>query len=236
MYFFSVEPTKVVADKIRSEFRDLNGLEEVLNNYLVLEDFEVYEKLVFSDNRVDSNTDELAIKNFSVLENLASENLSRFPLRLPFTPLITIHDFFGMYWFLGNLYSIYIGHDLVQEELNQSIHGNLATRLIFLLENFDKNIPTPEPNAQFFKNLSKLKWEKNGKKLFKKLDDLAYVRLYNKWPESNVSFNVSERALIRFLSGCSAVLNGHKQIKTNDILHGHETYLKLIKTDISKLM
>jgi uncharacterized protein YceK len=63
--------------------------------------------------------------------------------------------------------------------------------------------------------------------------------MHNKWKgteRASSSFCVTEEAFILLLSGCSAVICGRDKINTFDVIKANKTYLKLINTDISRLM
>jgi hypothetical protein len=242
MSFFSAEPTVDVAGKVLDEFSDVEGLKEVIKSILALEDSEVYEKLVHvrfdglmgSDVEIDRSEDE-----FSSLEKFAIENLSKFPLSIPLAPLIGIKEFLVSYSFIAGIYHVNLGRKLNLEDRNKIFHSSMATRIVSLLEDFDSDIETPNPSAEFFKRLGKIKWQnKQAKRLFSSLVDLRLTLVYEKWGGggSISTFLVTEDAFILLLSGCSAVIYGRDKINTFDVIKANKTYLKLINTDITRLM
>jgi hypothetical protein len=238
MSFFSAEPAVDVAGKVLDEFGDVDGLKEVIEGILALEDSEVYEKLVHGmgdDSRLDSGDfDEL-----SGLIRLASENMSKFPLSIPFAPLITAKFVMVTYTFVYDLYSIRLGRDFTLDELKKIFYGSMATRILLMLEDFDSDLETPKPSAEFFKRLGKVKWQnKQAKRLFGSLVDLRLTLVYEKWGGggSISTFLVTEDAFILLLAGCSAVMCGRDKINSFDVITANKTYLKLINTDISRLM
>ncbi|MBC7088615.1 MAG: hypothetical protein H5T96_09170 [Tissierellales bacterium] len=243
MSFFSAEPTVDVAGKVLDEFNNVEGLKEVVDGILSLQENEIYEKLVHMDNPIDSSVDKrYGAKNneYSDLELLAAKHLSKFPLSIPLAPLIGIKHFWVIYTFIGDLYSIRTAHKIYQEDLYGVENGTMATRIVLLLENFDSNQKTPKPTEEFFKRLGKVKWQdKKAKKLFNGLRELFFMLVFNKWKGADgkaITFRATEKAFILLLSGCSAVLEGRDKINTFDVIRANKTYLKLIDTDISKLM
>ncbi|MEN4017317.1 MAG: hypothetical protein PQ975_01790 [Methanobacterium sp.] len=243
MGLFSAEPTDEVAEKVLKEFDDVEGLKEVVDEILVLQENEIYEKLVHMDNPIDFSVDKsYSAKNndYSDLAIFAAKYLSKFPLRLPLTPLINIKDFWVIYTFIGDLYSIRTGRKIYQEDLYKVEQGNMATRIVLLLENFDSNQKTPQPTAEFFKKLGKVKWQdKKAKKLFNGVREIFFMLVFNKWKGADgkaITFRATEKAFILLLSGCSAVIKGRDKINTFDVIRANKTYLKLINTDISRLM
>jgi len=242
MGLFSAEPTDEVAKKVLDEFNDVKELKDVVDGTLALQENEIYEKLVGMGNPIDSSVDKrYGIKNneYTDLEIFAAKHLSKFPLRLPLTPLINIKDFWVIYTFIGDLYSIRTGRKIYQEDLYKVEQGDMATRITLMLENFDSNLETPEPTVEFFKRLGKVKWQdKKAKKLRNYISNLFFILAFNKWGGKNVGWNfpATEKAFILLLSGCSAVLEGRNKINTYDVIRANKTYLKLINTDISKMM
>jgi len=116
----------------------------------------------------------------------------------------------------------------------------MATRIVSLLEDFDSDIKTPKPSAEFFKRLGKVKWQnKQVKRLYNHIHGVNFMLMHNKWKgteRASSSFCVTEEAFILLLSGCSAVICGRDKINTFDVIKANKTYLKLINTDISRLM
>lgn len=238
MGFLDLESTEEIAGRVLTEFSDVGGLDEVINGILALQENTVYDMLVEGtpdDPRVDSgdyDEPDLFIK-------LASENMSKFPLNLPFSPLIIAKHVLLVHTFVYDLYSIRIDRELTSNDFNKIFYGDISTRTLLMLEEFDSEKETPQPTREFFKELGKVKWQdKKTKKLHKKLfnirDDVVFKK-FGSGTENSI-FIVSEKAFILLLSGCSAVLDGRDKINISDLVRGNLVYLKLIDTDISKLM
>jgi len=239
MGLFSAEPTEKVAEKVLKEFSDIKGLKEAVEGILALENSKVYEMLANISKPVDSSVNLKQNLNITDLDELAGKNLSKFPLRIPLTPLIGITDYFTVGFFVGSLYSIQIDHKLYEDDLSTAAHSRMIPRILLMLEDFDSNLETPRPTAEFFKKLGKVKWEdKKSKELLNDIGSFLFTLAFNKWGGKKVhwDFPTTEKAFIRLLSGCSAVLEGRAKINTFDVIRANKTYLKLINTDISKLM
>jgi len=241
--FLRARPTEEVAEIVLDEFNDVKGVKEVVDGILALQENEIYEKLVslsfddLMDPDVEIDRDE---DKFSLLEKLALENLSKFPLSIPLAPLIGIKYFLVIYSFIAGIYHVTLGRKLNLEDRKNIFHSHMATRILLMLENFDSNQKTPEPTKEFFKRLGKVKWQdKKAKKLFNHIHELMFMLQHNKWkaPEGPSStFRITEEAFVLLLSGCSAVIEGRDKINTFDVVRAKKMYLKLINTDISKLM
>ncbi|MBI5680403.1 MAG: hypothetical protein HZC47_05890 [Methanobacterium sp.] len=239
MGLLHAEPTEKVAEKVLKDFSDIEGLKEVVEGILSLVDSEVYEKLVHgvpNDPLMDSGD----YDEPSELIKIASKNMSKFPLNIPFTPLIVAKQVLLPYTFVSDIYCIRLGRQFSKEELYNVCYGEMAARILLLLENFDSKQETPQPTKEFFKKLGKVKWQdKKAKKLFNGLHEIGYMSVFNNWKGAGGRtpiFTNTEKAFILLLSGCSAVIDGRDKISTYDIIKAHRTYFKLINTDISKLM
>ncbi|KAF5067453.1 hypothetical protein [Methanobacterium aggregans] len=237
--FLRAEPTNEVAKSLLCDFSDVDGLKEVVDSVLNLEDSEVYEKLVKIDMPVDSGVNLKENLNVTSLDEVAEDNLSNFPLRLPLTPLISIKDYFTVGFFVGAIYSVEIGHKLYEEDLSRVAHSKMIPRILSMLEDFNSNLETPLPTAEFFKRLGKVKWQdKKVKKFIEDLSNLHFILAFNKWGGKNVDWNfpITEKTFIKLLAGCSAVLDGRDRICVDDVVRANKTYLKLIDTDISEMV
>jgi len=244
MGLFSAEPTDEVAKKVLDEFNDVDGLKEVVGGVLALQDSRIYEELVKgvpNDPLMNSGD----YDEPSELIKLASKNMSKFPLSIPFAPLIVAKYVLVTYTFVSDIYCIRLGRQFSKEEFYNVCYGPMATRILLMLENFDSKDETPRPTAEFFKRLGKVKWQdKKSKKLFNQILEILFMLIFNKkWAvrgrkdgSSVSSFSATENAFILLLSGCSAVIDGRDKINTFDLIRANKTYLKLINMDISKLM
>lgn len=237
--FLKTEPTNEVAKSLLDDFSDVNGLKEVVVAVLALKDSEVYDGLVYGtedDLRVNSGN----FDDPSDLVRLASVNMSKFPLSIPLAPLITAKFVLVVYTFVYDLYSFRVGREFTLEELNNIFHGDMATRILLLLEDFDSNLETPKLTDEFFKRLGKVKWQdKKAKKLFNGIYKIKFMLILNNWKGVGTrgsTFRVTENAFLLLLSGCSAVLNGRDRIGVDDVVRANRTYLKLIDTDISEMV
>lgn len=237
--FLRAEPTSEVAKSLLCDFSDVDGLKDVVEGVLNLEDSEVYEKLVLGvvDDR-NLSADEVGEP--SRIMELASKNMSHFPLNIPLAPLLTVKDVMAVYTFVSDPYIIRTDKDLSKEDLSKIFYGDMATRILLLLEDFDSNLETPQPTDEFFKRLGKVKWQdKKAKKLFNGMDKIKFMLVFNKWKGAGGRaqfFGATEKTFIKLLAGCSAVLDGRDRIGVEDVVRANRTYLKLIDTDISEMV
>jgi hypothetical protein len=239
MSFWSVVPTDKMVNSLRDDFGDVEGLNGLLDDILGLVDSSFYGDLVSfygvpKDSRVDSGDFDVP----SELVRLASRNMSKFPFALPFTPLITGKLVLLVPSFVYDLCGARLGRNFSDEELKKIFYGDLPTRILLLMENFDSTMETPEPTSDFFKKLGKVKWaDSMSKDLFNRVTDLEFKVMYRKLESKySISLSVNEKAFILLLSGCSAVSDGRDKITMDDVVRAYKMYFKLLNTDITRLM
>jgi hypothetical protein len=114
--------------------------------------------------------------------------------------------------------------------------SGLDERLIYALYRFDQITNWPQPTAEFFQKLQKVKWEnKNTKKFALNLKKLKMSLIYTRF--SLIKYhhlNSIENMFIKLMAGCSAVNDNRNFITKEDIVIGYKTYIKLLNTDITK--
>ncbi|MBI5460198.1 hypothetical protein [Methanobacterium sp.] len=117
--------------------------------------------------------------------------------------------------------------------------SGLDERVIFALEDFDiiKLEDLPEPTPEYIKSLGKTYWSE--KELYKKLNKLMFEVMdfslnYPDLKDWSSKYRSTEDLFIQFLAACNAVNNGRLGIGVEDTIVAYKTFLKLIKTDVTK--
>jgi len=226
-----------LAEKTLSEFNGVEGLSEVIDGVLSLKDSEVYERVYKNSKKdpkemtsyIDTVDDLLELKQVKI----ASEVLKKPPLYIAsLTGVIVATHFEALFVFIGGIHYAY-----AQKKLNRNStvkEHAILERLMSLLDNFDKPEEFQKPDKEFYQELKKIKWDKTGKKLFKKLSDLKFEVQFETGYGSS-TFRTGENFALTFLAACNAVHQGRNKILPEDIIVAYKTYLKLLNTDISKL-
>ncbi|MEN4017399.1 MAG: hypothetical protein PQ975_02195 [Methanobacterium sp.] len=228
------------AEKILRSFPDVGGLKEVLDDVQSLMDSEVYGRM-YKASEMDpeemssylESADEL-LKLRQV--KLASEILKDPPLYVASLTGVIIFSHFKATFggLIPEIDSAYVQRKLNHKDTLRE-HAILE-RLMSLLDDFDKPKDYPAPDEEFYQKLKKIKWDKQGKKLFKKIDrirgDIGVVR----WVSDSSTFETGENYSLTFLAACNAVNHTRDKILAEDVVVAYKTYLKLLNTDISKLM
>jgi hypothetical protein len=227
------------AEKILKDFPDVEGLKEVLDDVQSLMDSEVYGRMYKASEKdpeekssyIDTVDDLLKLRQVK----LASEILKEPPLYIAFLTGVIIFSHFKAIF--GGLIRV-IDFVYAQRKLNHKDtlrEHAILERLMSLLDDFDKPKDYQAPDEEFYQKLKKIKWDKQGKKLFKKIDrirgDVAVVR----WVSDSSTFGNGENYSLTFLAACNAVNQNRSKILPEDVVVAYRTYLNLLDTDITKL-
>lgn len=229
--------------KLKKEFKEVNDLEELVNDLMETSSSELYwkyyqaVKLEGEINTKNWDLTEDEKKNIPLI-NMAYENLSNPPLNIyPITDLIEFLSFYVMYRIFEDIYYIYKGSKMNHEDSVKILYGKLDERVIFGMDQFDTIQKLPGPTPEYFQQLKKVDWyNKKSKKLYKGLNELISDNFIEKRRTPHAKFAATENAFIRFLAACNAVNNNRIKIEQTDIIIAYKTYFKLLKTDITKLM
>ncbi|WP_414470435.1 hypothetical protein [Methanobacterium sp. ACI-7] len=226
------------AEKILRDFPDVKGLKEVLDDVLALMDSEIYEKVYRAGQKdpkemtsyIDTADDLLKLRQVK----LASEVLKDPPLYVAsLTGVIIITHFQALFAFIGGIHYAYAQRRLSRTSTVKE-HAILE-RLMALLDDFDKPISFQPPDEEFYKKLKDIKWDKQAKKLFGKIDRLRGQIATVRWGSTSSTFGTTENFALTFLAACNVVNQNRNKILNEDVIVAYRTYLKLLDTDITQL-
>jgi len=233
------------------EGSDVEGLDEVLTEIKDLKESGFYVELVDAF-RIENNI--LKDRVFAVEEllqvrilRLADKYLRHGNLidTIILRSFITAKHFLSIYSFIEFTYCIFIKKPTKFDDAVNIFFSRLDERIIFALDRFDKVSleEIPEPTAEYFQALKKLKWKnKNAKELYNKLTELMrevmdfsldYSDLIERIQKLSI-YRSTEDLFIQTIAGCSAVNDGRLEVKTKDVVMAYKTFFKLIKTDVTK--
>lgn len=231
------EKNKKNAEKILRDFPDVEGLKGVLDDVQSLMDSEIYER-VYKASKMDPKETSAYIDTVDDLlklrqVKLASEVLKNPPLYISsLTGVIVATHFKAIFGLIREIDYAYtqkkLGHkDTVKEHA-------ILERLMSLLDDFNKPGEFQTPDNEFYKKLKEIKWDKQGKKLHKKIYDILYHLNDVRWGEAS-TFSNGENFALTFLAACNAVNQNRNKILPEDVVIAYKTYLKLLNTDITKM-
>ena len=228
------------AEKILKEFPDVKGLKEVLDDVQALMDSEIYEKVYEASEKDPEEMTSYIESADELLElrqvKLASEILKDPPLYMPsfFTNTIISSHFQATFAFIGGIHYAYTQRKLSR---NSTVKEHaILERLISLLDDFDKPVNFQAPDEEFYTKLKDIKWDKQAKKLFVKILKIRRHIAVVRWGTKSSTFGSGEYFALIFLAACNSVHHGRDKILPEDVVIAYKTYLKLLNTDISKLM
>lgn len=233
------EKNKKKAAKILKDFPDVEGLKEVLEGVQSLMDSEIYER-AYKASAMDPEEMSSYIESADELlrlrqVKLASEILKNPPLYVAsLTGVIVFSHFKATFGgLIPEVDSAYVQRKLNHKDTRRE-HAILE-RLMALLDDFDKPVNFQAPDEEFYKKLKDIKWDKEGRKLHKKIYDILYHLNDVRWGGKSSTFSNGENFALTFLAACNAVNQGRNKILSEDVVVAYRTYFKLLNTDITKL-
>lgn len=231
-------PLEERINKIKAEFRDVKELDETIDRILSLQESEIYEELY---GIVRTKTNKLLVNE--TLDDLfefpqykyATKILKKPPLYLPpFTDLIEAGHFIMTFSMIGFIIYTYKRKYKTPKDLKRNFQ--ILERLMSSLNHFNTTKDYKVPDETYYKKLKQIKWNNQGKKLFKKLDDVkSKIMIDRGWGTASSTFETGEMFMLTFLAACNAVNHQRNTMLPEDVIMAYKTYLKLLNTDISRL-
>ncbi len=226
-----------LAEKILNEFNGVERLDEVIKGILNLKDSEIYGKVYETtktkEGKLGGNETVEDLLEFSQVK-YATKVLKEVPIYLPpLTDVIVSSHFIATVSMIDFITYAYKQADLSQKDLNKN--HSILERLMSLLDDFDKPGEFQKPDKEFYQKLKKIKWNKEGKKLYNELGSIRIAVRVDKWGTDSSTFGTGEGFTLTFLAACNAVHHDRDRILKEDMIKAYKTYLKLLDTDISKL-
>jgi len=133
------------------------------------------------------------------------------------------------------------------DDVRKLLSSDISEKIVFELENFDNTTESFKTTPEFFQKLRKLKWDDRQtkkpywaeKELYKKLNKLMFEVMgfslnYPDFKDWSSKYRSTEDLFVQFLAACNAVNNGSLGIGIEDTIVTYKTFLKLIKTDVTK--
>ncbi len=234
------EKNKKKAEKILKDFPNVESLKEVLEGVQSLMDSEVYDKVYEASNLGEE------IGNFSppsveyLLEHYRQDKYASSVLKNPplyissLTGVIIFSHYLATSGTIEGVNYVYKGSKLSLNDLD--LEHAVLERLMSLLDDFDKPVDFQPPDEEFYKKLKDIKWDKTAKKLFGKINRIRGHIAVVKWVQDASTFGNGENRLLVFLAACNVVNQHRDKILPEDVLIAYKAYLKLLNTDIRKLM
>ncbi|KZX12929.1 hypothetical protein [Methanobrevibacter curvatus] len=241
---------KKKTEKILKKYPNVEDLEYMLEKILTLVDskpFNILTKnlvnytLKFNEIHpeeeidIESLWEEFPIlKNALVLDTSKDTSMNIFSRR---SDTITYTQF-------GNFVNFNFGVLTVKEGDNPLYSSdriyNLSNKVMVLLNEFDKDIHLDTMDVDFFRSLDAVRWNKDAKKLFKKmvwvLLDIPGLIIATLFSDIISDIFSTYRTTLTVLVTCSAVKNNRNIMEYEDVICAFKTFFKLIDADINDLI
>lgn len=226
------------ADKILKKFSDVEGLKDVLDSVLNLMDSEIYEK-VYEASNLGEKIGDFAPPSAEYLlnryrQNKYSSTILKNPTLNLFTDNIIFSHYLATTGMIGFINHAYKGHKLSLNDLDKQ--HIILERIMSQLDDFDKLEDYQSPDEEFYQKQKNIKWKKEGKSLFEEIHKIRRDIKVVRWGTKSTTFSNGENYYLIFLTACSAVKHQRNEIVAEDVVVAYKTYLKLLNTDISKLV
>ena|GEM_PF-6126844 len=220
---------------------EVEGLDELIREIKNLKNLENYEKLLKAskDERYDSSVSLNRGQMHQVpLLRLAHENLGHSTVKIPIlTDLISFKELKTIYFFIECFYYINIERKLKLEDIQKIYFARLDERIISALDKFDEVSDVPKPTKEYIQKLKQIKWaSEESKNFFKKIRHVMMYISLTVFSSLPMRFTGTEMFFNVLLAGCNAVNDDRDMITKEDMVIAYGTYLKLMKTDIPKLI
>ncbi|KZX12932.1 hypothetical protein [Methanobrevibacter curvatus] len=241
---------KKKTEKILKKYPNVDGLESVLEKILTLVDSKPFNTLTknlvnyilkFNEIHPQEEIDiELSWEEFPILKNALALNTTKDTSRSIFSrrsDTITYTQF-------GNFTDFNFGILTVKEGNNPLYSSdriyNLSNKVMVLLDEFDKDVSLDTVGVDFFRSLDAVVWNKDAKKLFKKIVpiflDIADLIIATLFSDILSDIFTNYRTTLTVLVTCSAVKNNRNIIEYEDIICALKTFYKLTNADINDLI
>ncbi|MEN4006159.1 MAG: hypothetical protein PQ964_02170 [Methanobacteriaceae archaeon] len=224
------------AEKILRRSPDEEGLKEVLDDVQSLMDSEIYEKVYEASNLEEAakvlqeNGDFSLLSAEYLLEHYRQNRYAASVLKDPpvyspslFTDTIISTHFISITGIIGLINYAYKQSKISLRDVDKE--RSILEHVMCLLDDFDKPIKIQPPDEEFYKKLRKIKWDKQGKKLFLKIRDIFYDIKDVRWGGKSSDYDTTEYFAVMFLAACNAVNHTRDKILPEDVVVAYRTYL-----------
>lgn len=221
-----------MSDDILNEFKDVDGLEEVIEG---IKDIGNFYKVLYKASKTKTDWDiQLDDEVDKLLQVKLARKILKTPIiyKPPLSDVIIRKSFYSLFLLINWVYWI---HNPKTYDIGYNKQSKILECIMTSLDNFDKTKSFEEPNEEFYKKLKGIKWDKEGKTLFGKLNGIRWDINYEQLGLKNRNVYITEDHTITFLTACNAVNHNRDKMLEEDVIIAHKTYLKLLNTDITKI-
>lgn len=232
---------KYLYTEFNNEFGDINGVLDVLKQFMALWEDEWWESLFF----VHKNWDDWQFKNehsnieFQIPECLILMQAIKNGIYpgIKFERFSVDYDSFrNMYIFFEKLHSLYLGRELLEDDIWALYRSDLAERVLGVLDQFDVFKGSIFLKDEFYICLKEVSWDAKSQNLFCRINELFAYFLFENQKTSEISFNYMINNFIIILAHSAAIWSDSFLIRTEHVIKAYKTMFKIIKTEIPTMV
>lgn len=231
---------KILCKEFNHEYGHIRGLKEVLEHFICLWDENLWESLFkVHQNWKNSLSEGNDSRRRHVPESLVQIQAIKNGIRpgMIFNEYSVDYDAFrNLYIFFEKLHSLYLGQNLVQDDLWALYRSDLAERVMGGLDQFDVFKGTLFLNDEFFQIIKQLTWEDMAKLFFERIHNLFISFLFGDLGNAELDFQLELKKVAVLLAHSSAVWSDSYNINHSHVLRAYKTLFKIIATDITFLL
>ena len=138
--------------------------------------------------------------------------------------------------FFEKLHSLYLGRDLVEDDLWALHKSDLAERVLGVLDQFDVFKGSIFLKDDFFYYLKSISWQLEAKSFFIEFNNLFSSFLFENQGQHETNFNLELNKVLVLLAYSSAVWSDTLQIRSEHVIKAYKTLFKIITTDLTLLV
>jgi hypothetical protein len=138
--------------------------------------------------------------------------------------------------FFEKLTSLYLGRDLVADDLWALNKSDLTERVLGVLDQFDVFKGSIFLKDDFFHFIKDVSWDMEAKPFFIQFHNLFNSFLFENQENSETNFNQELNKIVILLAHCCAVWSDSPRIRQEHVIKAYKTLFKLITTDITSMV
>ena len=230
-----IETVTNASQNILNEFKDVDGLEEIIHGIKDPSNSEIHEMFYKASKNKSRWNLELDNKVDELLQVKYANEILKNPIiyKPPKTDVIIGRNFYSAFLLINWIYLI---HDPETNDTGYDKQSKILERVMSLLDDFDRIEPFKGPNEEFYKKLKNIKWDEEGESLHEKITSIHGDIVHEKLGiRRGRSIYLTEHWTLIFLAACNTVNQGRDKILPEDIVKAYKAYFKLLNTDITKL-
>ncbi len=227
---------KIRYNEFYSEFGHVYEVSEVLRKFRYLWEerywdalFAVHENWIISPNSIKEhhiNVPENMVLVKAIENGIKPQNESN-DFSIDHESFISLHVLFE------KLYSLYLGRNLINDDVWALNESDLDERVLGGLERFDIFRGNLFLDDEFFQMLQRVSWEEEAKEFFTKLHTLLIYFLFDDRGSVELTFSNELINVVVLLAHSSAVLSDNFKINVRHVLKAYLTLFRIMKTEFS---